>query len=461
MNIGQNLQYVAKGCFLAGTEIETPNGVVPIETLKAGDEVISFNEKTKLKEVSKIGSIDIFQKESYYIINDTIKVTGEHPFYTNKGIVEVQNFDSTHTLINTNGEKISIGNFKKIQESVTVYNLLDVLPNNNYYAEKFLVHNKGGGCFLAGTEISTADNTSVYIEDLLPGDEIISQNEITGLKNTSTIERIEILSANKYFIINGKVKATEEHPFYTLDGIKLVRNLKVGDTLLTEGDNELIVEILRKDENVIIYNLINVTPNHNYFADGYLVHNKGSVGGRSSGARSSSTKSTSSSTGKSSPTAADRSANTASSRNTTSAKTAPGSKVTAGGKEVQTSAKAPSKPASQAGIAGVDGYTPRFTNGYTAPAGSVVYYPQHSALDYLPWVYLFSQNSPTNDSAMTVEPTGREVVAQPIQEGVDGLAVFNWILLIVIVVSAIGGIIWGVNKITAKPEPKISGYGYY
>lgn len=601
MGIQHNLTIVAKGCFLAGTEIETPTGMVAIENLSAGDEVISYNEKTGEKEVSVIGDIDILQRDHYYDINNSIKATGEHPFYTNKGIVEVQNFDSTHRLIQDDGNEVMIGNFKRYEESVTVYNLLDVIPNNNYYANQFLVHNKGcfledtlidtpkgkvkiqdlnvgdtvislnesngfkenskieqidvlestahfiingrvkatgehpfyisvngenvirtvenlqpndlliradgtvepvtsitfnqkketvynlinvvpnnnyyaadylvhnkggGGCFLAGTRIRT-EHGFISIEKVTSGQQIISRNETTGKDELAHVERLDKLKAPAHYVINANIKATAEHPFYTTEGIKTVQTLAVGDILRTHKGEQKITSIEYIEGEVDIYNLINVEPNHNYFANDFLVHNKGgggrggSSGGRSSASSGSTSKSTSKSTGKSPPTEANKSANKTSSRSTTSAATKPGSKVTAGGKEVQTSAKAPSKPASQAGIAGVDGYTPKFKNGYSAPAGSVVYYPQHSALDYLPWVYLFSQDSPSNDNAIIMQPDGKEVVAPPVQEGVDGLAVFNWIMLIVIIAAAIGGIIWGVNKWATRNEPKRSGYGYY
>ena len=87
----------------------------------------------------------------------------------------------------------------------------------------------------------------------------------------------------------------------------------------------------------------------------------------------------------------------------------PGSTIkTQDGKTIKSSEKKPSngKFQSSSGVVGNNGYSPRFTNGYSAPAGSVVYYPQHSALDYLPWIYLFSQNSPANDAVTVVQPDG-------------------------------------------------------
>jgi hypothetical protein len=188
---------------------------------------------------------------------------------------------------------------------------------------------------------------------------------------------------------------------------------------------------------------------------------RGGGGGGSRGSSSSSRGSSSKSTSPKSSTSSKSTPSTPSkptppksnSRSTPSKTTKPGTDIkTSDGKTVKTSPKAPSnkKYNNQAGVTGADGYSPRFNNGYSAPAGSVVYYPQHSFIDYLPWIYLFSQNSPANDSATVVQPDGKEVVAKPEPEGTDGLAVFNWFMLILIGLGAVGLVIYLVNRFTSK-----------
>jgi len=588
----ENLQYMAKGCFIAGTRIATPNGERPIESLKPGDEVISFNEKTGRREVSKIGEVDVLKRESYYSINevtgDEVFATGDHPFYTNRGVVKVQDLEKTDKLINFDGKERSIdsiGEVRADKDGVVVYNLLDVEPNNNYYANSYLVHNKG--CFLEGTPIRTPYGIK-YVEDFLPGDEVVSFNEETKQLETSKVERLDVLAARRYYninyainvtgehpfytkdgikkvselrqgdvlitregeevvshirafdrdvviynlinvvpnhnyyaadylvhnkggggcflagtqvtmqsgnkniedvkagdkiwtlnektqitelatvgelqvlkesgyyIINGEVRTTAKHPFYTTDGLKTVEELKIGDLLYKGFDNKTSIKTIDYiGEDVTVYNLLNVTPNHNYLADGYLVHNKGGFGGggRSSGGSHSSSSGSKSSGFSSGP-----------KPGVSTAK--PGSTIkTSDGKTVKSSTKTPTKQgfSTSKGIVGDNGYTPKFTNGYSAPAGSVVYYRDTSFVDYLPWVYLFmnSNAAPQNQQATIVQPDGKEVQAQPVQEGVDGLAVLNWILLIAIVAGIIGGIVWGVNKWSSRNDPpKRESYGW-
>lgn len=182
----------------------------------------------------------------------------------------------------------------------------------------------------------------------------------------------------------------------------------------------------------------------------------GGGGGRASSSARSSTSSRSSSSSSSSKSSSSSSSKSStstkspSSKGTSTAK--PGSKVTVNGKTVTSSTKTPTnkKYSSASGVVGDNGYAPKFTSGYTAPAGSVVYYPQHSFIDYLPWIYLFSQDSPANDKVTVVEPDGKEVEAQPQAEGDDGMVVLNWILLILMGGGVLILIVWGVNKLTDR-----------
>lgn len=134
--------------------------------------------------------------------------------------------------------------------------------------------------------------------------------------------------------------------------------------------------------------------------------------------------------------------------------TKPGSTVkTPSGKTVKTSPKKPSnaKYSRSTGISGVNGYNPQF-RGYNAPAGSVVYYPQHSFVDYLPWIYLFSQSSPRQDTATIVQPDGKEVKAAPVKEGTDGLVWVNWIVMFILGLGLIALIAYLVYKFSNKED---------
>ena len=128
------------GSFLEGTLIETPTGLVAIEALELGDEIISFNLETNEKQVSVINGLDVSTENHYYVLNDTISASGEQYFYINKGIEKIKNFDATHKLINTDSTEVLIGNYTRKDAVVTTYKITSITPNSNYYANTFLVH---------------------------------------------------------------------------------------------------------------------------------------------------------------------------------------------------------------------------------------------------------------------------------------------------------------------------------
>lgn len=104
-------------------------------------------------------------------------------------------------------------------------------------------------------------------------------------------------------------------------------------------------------------------------------------------------------------------------------------------------------------------YRPTFSGGYTPPIGSSVQYVERSSsfIDYLPWIYIFSQSSRdkvNQQEAVVTEPgvDGAPGVEKTVvmDEGGDGLLIFNWIIMILLGGGIIWGIMWIVNKLTTK-----------
>lgn len=206
------------------------------------------------------------------------------------------------------------------------------------------------------------------------------------------------------------------------------------------------------------------------FAFSPVAQARGGGGGHSSGGHSSSHSSSHTSSSKSSSTSSSKTAPKAApkpapkpaiksnARSTSSANVKPGSTVkTSDGKTIKTSSVKPtnSKYSKEAGVTGVDGYSPRFTSGYSAPPGSVVYYRDTSFFDYLPWIYLFSHDNPATPAGQTatiVQPDGKQVQAKPVAEGTDGLAVLNWIIMILLAIGLVALVVWLVNKYTSKKD---------
>lgn len=114
-----------------------------------------------------------------------------------------------------------------------------------------------------------------------------------------------------------------------------------------------------------------------------------------------------------------------------------------------TAKKVNGKTFSKKGSVVDDTYKPRFNGGYSAPAGSVVYYRESSGLDWLPFYLIMTSQS--HREAVVVEPAkdGQPAVEKVVkEEGVDTMYVVNWVVSILIILGLIGGIVYLVNRKT-------------
>ena len=137
------------GCFASGTHILTANGDRTIEQLHVGDRVIGLNPENQELEEETIGDIQVVKASDYYVINDSIAVTGSHPFYVRQEIglrlVRVEELSVGDQLVGNGETNPTISSIYHLEKPTLVYNLLSVTPHHNFYADGVLVHNKGGG----------------------------------------------------------------------------------------------------------------------------------------------------------------------------------------------------------------------------------------------------------------------------------------------------------------------------
>jgi len=129
------------------------------------------------------------------------------------------------------------------------------------------------GCFLSGTKISMLDGSKKSIENLNVGDLVKSWDSEKGIVN-GTVTRTFRGKTEAYLIINGKLRVTPSHPFYVNGNLVEAGNLKIGDRLQNQNNSHVRVkEIHFIAEPAPVYNF-EVNGEHNYFAEGVLVHNK-------------------------------------------------------------------------------------------------------------------------------------------------------------------------------------------
>lgn len=307
-------------CFIAGTKITLENDDVKnIEDIEIGDVVLTYNEVSNINEYNKVTEIHkpIHDDLVEYTLLDgkVITSTFDHPYYVNglnlasyspeltnsryenlNNVIQIKIGD---TLNLQNGEISSIVSItEKDKISVQTY-IFTVENNHNFYANEVLVHNKGGGgggCFLAGTKVVMEDGSEKNIEDIVEGDVVISFNEFTlrnepkkviGLKKPIHSDIVKYVFSNQTEII-----CTFDHPFY-VDGLELasyapfltnkryelnkeVRQIKVGDILYVSNgvSKTALKDIIELDENETQTYIITIEDNHNFYANGILVHNK-------------------------------------------------------------------------------------------------------------------------------------------------------------------------------------------
>lgn len=136
------------GCFVAGTLVATASGNIPIETVKAGDKVLSFNPDTQ--EVTEKTVEETFirsTKEFVHITvgNDVITTTPEHPFYVmKKGFVNAADLRAGDILCTVNGDCVIVEMVQHeiLETPAAVYNFR-VETNHTYFVgqEGVGVHN--------------------------------------------------------------------------------------------------------------------------------------------------------------------------------------------------------------------------------------------------------------------------------------------------------------------------------
>ena len=129
------------------------------------------------------------------------------------------------------------------------------------------------GCFVGGTQIQMHEGVK-SIEDVEIGDIVKSFDVGTSSVIDSKVTKTYVHTDRYYMILNGTIKTTSIHPFYTDGKWVEAGDLSVGHKILhVDGLEHTIETIELSDESVTVYNL-EVDGTHNYFAEGYLVHNK-------------------------------------------------------------------------------------------------------------------------------------------------------------------------------------------
>ena len=298
-------------CFAEGTQIKTPVGDKSIDKLKEDDIVYAFDLETNSVVTSFVTDTFISETDSFIILNDDIRCTPNHRFYSNNSWTEIGKLSIGDKIFYIDNTEHIIESIKFVEESIKVYNI-EVDKYNNYFAEGYLVHNVkeslelttivvSGSSFQGSSSIQTHEDmnvgdtvlaasieglpdTDVAAEFLLweyTGSDITSQITLV----TSSIESITTSSHQDYKLIetSGKsepLKISDNHPLLAKSGsvwaFEYVGDIDTTYTLVSSSLEEVNIMSINEvtgSPATGSFRRFDIEPQDTYFADGILIHN--------------------------------------------------------------------------------------------------------------------------------------------------------------------------------------------
>jgi predicted lipid-binding transport protein (Tim44 family) len=265
-----------KGCFLPDTPILRADGTpIPIRDVRAGDELLAFTSDGTVV-TANVRNVIAHEVDEYAVVatdHIVLRVTMEHPFYVGDGTFKtLEALQVGDTIFAFDGHGLSaqqIVSVERVAAPTQVYNLQTDVPHT-FFANGVAVHNKGGGCFAAGTPILTPHG-EVAIETLQPGDVVLTGNGGATSVEATFVTRAPVLALETDA---GTLRTTAEHPLLDADGeFRLAGEFKCGDWL-----SGATVQRCVTGPEQLVFNL-RVGPPHTFVAGGFIVHNKGGGGG--------------------------------------------------------------------------------------------------------------------------------------------------------------------------------------
>lgn len=298
-------------CFVAGTKISLLGGEYKnVEDINIDDIVLSYNfeeGKVQPQKVKGIGSKQVNETVIYtFEDGSTLRCTLDHPLYSHefgwiskspeytlgKYGLTTKESEVGFKIHKQDGSEIEILDIEIVDELTIVYNVNIVEHNHNFFANEFLVHNRS--CFIGGTEITLHDGDIKLIENVVKGDLVLTFNELTKEIEPKLVYEVLTPIHNELITIvledGSSITSTTDHPYYsadltvksfdvnkTMEKYNLdfeVGTLSVGDSLKTQDGELKITDIILDSSKEVQTYLLRVEDNHNYFANGVLVHNK-------------------------------------------------------------------------------------------------------------------------------------------------------------------------------------------
>jgi hypothetical protein len=152
----------------------------------------------------------------------------------------------------------------------------------------------GGCCFPAGTVIEMADGTTMKIEDVGVGDEVLSYEPLKEQNEVGTVKRLRRPVRDAIYTLKFKsgrvLRLTDDHPIYTKNGWAAIDHIKANlnysyrnvkplfleiEVLTFDSKWDQIVGVQIERGEIQTYTLAEVSPANTFYADGFVVSNGG------------------------------------------------------------------------------------------------------------------------------------------------------------------------------------------
>ena len=125
-----------------------------------------------------------------------------------------------------------------------------------------------GGSVLGNVTVITPEGGKP-IQDVRPGDLVLTEE---GFKEVKEVKAIPVSNLYRIELEDGKMLlADDAQPVVTIEGIKRVGELRIGDELVTLNGTSKIIGIKRHDLEAVVYDLVFDKP-LNYYANEILVN---------------------------------------------------------------------------------------------------------------------------------------------------------------------------------------------
>jgi hypothetical protein len=173
------------GCFTAGTEILTTEGIKNIEDIQAGDWVI-VDDPTTPGEIEKRQVLVAYERQAttlidIYVDGEIISATEEHPIWVvDKGWVEPKDLQVGDLLQTKDGRVVDVDKIEKRESDFKVYNFrVEGIPTYFVSDLEILVHNNTN----CPGDVPSRKQSGKFTEPTLPDKEVARQGEIKIVHN--------------------------------------------------------------------------------------------------------------------------------------------------------------------------------------------------------------------------------------------------------------------------------------